>query len=225
MRMIISFSRLLFLIFTGISYIATSQSSTLIYESEADLNWKLGKGWSINTGTGSRHLIEDDLNFRQLEVSQNTSYQVGFYAKISLGTTYRWRNNFNQSRKDEVLLTGQYAYSKKLTKLKVAHRFQSQLRLRSELSINRNRYRFSLEWPLSGRVINTKELFLIGSTEALWSISKKIKPELGQRFSIEIGYQMSKTIQLITGTQLRFDNYNLGVSQSIFFNSGIVMSL
>lgn len=223
--MIISFSRLISLMLIIISSSAFSQSTLLVYEPEVDLNWKLGKAWSINTGFGNRHLIEDDFSFRQVEVSQNTSYQIGFYSKVSLGTTYRWRNNFDQNRKNEVLLTGQYAYSKKLNILKIAHRFQSQVRFREALTINRNRYRLSVEWPLSGRVVDPNEFFLISSTETLWSLSKKIKPELGQRFSIDIGYLLSKKIQAILGTQLRLDNYNLGVSRSIFFNSGIVISL
>lgn len=226
MNMIISFFRsavLFLLIFFCLD--AKGQDFTPIHEPEIDLNWNLGNRWSMNAGFGTRHLIDEEYDARQVEISQNTSYEVGFYSKVSFGITYRWRNTFNANRQDETLLIGQYAYSKKFNRLKIAHRFQSQVRLRENLTINRNRYRFSVELPLSGRKVDLKEFFLVGSTEALWSIAEKIKPEVGQRFSAELGYKLADNLQAMMGTQVRFDNYNQGVSRSIFFNTGLVISL
>lgn len=220
-----SFRSPFFFLLIFLCFDAKGQSFTSVHEPEIDLNWNLGSRWSINAGFGTRHLIEEEHDARQVEISQNTSYEVGFYSKVSFGITYRWRNTFNANRQDETLLIGQYAYSKKFNRLKIAHRFQGQVRLRENLSITRSRYRFSLELPLSGRKVDLNEFFLVGSTEALWSIAEKIKPEIGQRFSAELGYKLADNLQAMMGTQVRFDNYNLGVSRSVFFNTGLVISL
>jgi len=226
MNLIISFFKfIIYIFFLVLCFPIHGQTFKSIHEPEIDVNWSLGSRWSMNAGFASRHRLDDDYAFRQVEISHNTSYEVGFYSKISLGFINRWRNTFNQDRKDETIIIGQYAYAKKYNRIKLAHRFQLQVRLRKNLTINRNRYRISLELPLTGKKVDIKEFFLVSSTEALWSLSEKSRPEFSQRFSLEIGYKMSKTIQLIIGSQLRVDDYNNNVSRKLFINSGFVFNI
>ena len=226
MNLIISFFRLFtFVLLLGLCFPAYGQTFTPIQEPEIDVNWDIGGRWSMNAGFATRHRLDEDYAFRQVEISHNTSYEVGFYSKISLGFINRWRNTFNQDRKDETIIIGQYAHAKKYNRIKLAHRFQAQVRLRKNLTINRNRYRISLELPLTGRKVDLKEFFIVGSTEALWSLSEKRRPEIGQRFSVDLGYKISSAVQAIIGSQFRFDNYNIGVTRNLLINSGIVIKI
>jgi hypothetical protein len=226
MNLIISFFRLVIFIFLlGLCLPTYGQTFTPIQEPEIDVNWRLGDRWTMNAGFATRHRLDEEYAFRQVEISHNTSYEIGFYSKLSLGFINRWRNTFNNDRKDETIIIGQYAHAKKYNRIKLAHRFQSQVRLRKNLTINRNRYRISAELPLSGRKVDLKEFFIVGSTEALWSLSEKRRPEIGQRFSFDLGYKISNAVQAIIGSQFRFDNYNIGVTRDLLINSGIVIKI
>ena len=226
MNLITSFFKLLVFVFLlSLCLPIYGQTFTPIQEPEVDVNWRLGNRWAMNASFATSHQLDENYAFRQVEISHNTSYEIGFYSKLSLGFINRWRNTFNNDRKDETIIVGQYAHAKKYNRIKLAHRFQSQVRLRESLTINRNRYRISAELPLTGRRVDLKEFFVIGSTEALWSLSEKRRPEISQRFSVDLGYKISSAVQAIIGSQFRFDNYNIGVSRTLLINSGIVISI
>ncbi|MCH4822723.1 DUF2490 domain-containing protein [Gramella lutea] len=224
-----SSSRLFYLLaFLFVSTISQSQNFVIQAEPEIAINIDRPNRWSFNFGITNRDLLYFDktsqfrVNF--VELSHFTSYEVGFYGKLSLGLRYRFNELFEDRRKDEIRITQQYSRSRKYNALKVAHRFRFEQRIR-ELTIYRGRYQFSVEYPLNGERIDRNEYFLVMSAEALWSFTKEEKPELGQRFDISLGKDIGGGNKADLGLQYRLEEYNLNSFHGLFLIGGLTISI
>ena len=227
--MTISSSRL-FLLLVFILVAATSQSQNFAIQAEPDIAINIDRPnrWSFNFGITNRDLLyfNNTSQFRVnfVEISHFTSYEVGFYGKLSLGLRYRFNELFEDSREDEIRITQQYSRSRKYNALKVAHRFRFEQRFR-ELTIYRGRYQFSVEYPLNGERIDQNEYFLVISAEALLSMAKEKKPELGQRFDISLGKDIGNGNKADLGLQYRLEEYNLNSFHGLFLTGGLTISI
>ena len=227
--MTISSSRLLLLL-VFILVAATSQSQNFAIQAEPDIAINIDRPnrWSFNFGITNRDLLyfNNTSQFRVnfVEISHFTSYEVGFYGKLSLGLRYRFNELFEDSREDEIRITQQYSRSRKYNALKVAHRFRFEQRFR-ELTIYRGRYQFSVEYPLNGERIDQNEYFLVISAEALLSMAKEEKPELGQRFDISLGKDIGNGNKADLGLQYRLEEYNLNSFHGLFLTGGLTISI
>ena len=227
--MTISSSRL-FLLLVFILVAATSQSQNFAIQAEPDIAINIDRPnrWSFNFGITNRDLLyfNNTSQFRVnfVEISHFTSYEVGFYGKLSLGLRYRFNELFEDSREDEIRITQQYSRSRKYNALKVAHRFRFEQRFR-ELTIYRGRYQFSVEYPLNGERIDQNEYFLVISAEALLSMAKEEKPELGQRFDISLGKDIGNGNKADLGLQYRLEEYNLNSFHGLFLTGGLTISI
>ena len=227
--MTISSSRL-FLLLVFILVVATSQSQNFAIQAEPDIAINIDRPnrWSFNFGITNRDLLyfNNTSQFRVncVEISHFTSYEVGFYGKLSLGLRYRFNELFEDSREDEIRITQQYSRSRKYNALKVAHRFRFEQRFR-ELTIYRGRYQFSVEYPLNGERIDQNEYFLVISAEALLSMAKEEKPELGQRFDISLGKDIGNGNKADLGLQYRLEKYNLNSFHGLFLTGGLTISI
>lgn len=225
--MTISSSRL-FLLLVFILVAATSQSQNFAIQAEPDIAINIDRPnrWSFNFGITNRDLLyfNNTSQFRVnfVEISHFTSYEVGFYGKLSLGLRYRFNELFEDSREDEIRITQQYSRSRKYNALKVAHRFRFEQRFR-ELTIYRGRYQFSVEYPLNGERIDQNEYFLVISAEALLSMAKEEKPELGQRFDISLGKDIGNGNKADLGLQYRLEEYNLNSFHGLFLTGGLTI--
>lgn len=219
---------LLILIFLLVG--ATSQSQNFAISAEPDISLNIDRPnrWSFNFGITNRDLLYFDgtsqFNVNFIELSHFTSYEVGFYGKLSLGLRYRFNELFEDTVEDEIRITQQYSRSRKYNALKVAHRFRFEQRFR-ELTVYRGRYQFSVEFPLDGERIDQNEYFLVMSTEALLSLAKEDKPELGQRFDISLGKDIGNGNKVDLGLQYRLEDYNLKPFHSLFLLGGLTISI
>lgn len=219
-------SAVLFCLISGIS---TAQSDFTIYsEPEFSLNLDSPNRWSFNFGIGNRNLMMEDeqgkFDARHLELSHFTSYEVGFYSKLSLGLRYRFREVFEDSQHDEIRITQQYGRSKKFDLIKIAHRLRFEQRFREETSF-RSRYEFSVEFPLNGERVDKNEFFMVTDTEALWSIGKEQKPSFEHRVGISVGNEIFKDTTADVGLEYRLDDYNNHPASELFITAGISLSI
>lgn len=209
---------------------ATSQSQNFAISAEPDISLNIDRPnrWSFNFGITNRDLLYFDgtsqFNVNFIELSHFTSYEVGFYGKLSLGLRYRFNELFEDTVEDEIRITQQYSRSRKYNALKVAHRFRFEQRFR-ELTVYRGRYQFSVEFPLDGERIDQNEYFLVMSTEALLSLAKEEKPELGHRFDISLGKDIGNGNKVDLGLQYRLEDYNLKPFHSLFLIGGFTISI
>ena len=228
-RMTTSFSKfLLFAIFMLIGYSARSQHFELMAEPDITLNYDPDNRWSYNFEIANRNLaaVDDDgsTGVQHVEISHFTSYEVGFYSKLSLGIRYRFREMFDESRHDEVRITEQFGLSKNYNRVKVAHRWRFEQRLRGNTTF-RTRYRFSVQFPLNGDRVDASEFFMVGDTEALWSLGKYEKPDLEHRFGLALGNKIFQNTNADVGLEYRLGNYLLQSEHSLFITAGLTIDL
>ena len=195
---------------------------------DISLNLDRPNRWSFNFGIANRNRIyfqdESEFNTRFIELSHFSSYEVGFYGKLSLGLRYRFSEMFDDRAHDEIRITEQYSRSRNYNALKVAHRFRFEQRLRSN-TIFRTRYQFSVQLPLKGDRIDQNEYFIAANTEALYSFSEVIKPVVSQRIGLALGREITKTAIIDLGTEYRLENYSREAIHELFFELGLTLSL
>ena len=109
--------------------------------------------------------------------------------------------------------------------MRFGHRFRFEQRLLSELTILRSRYRFALDFPLSGEKLDVGESYLIMSMEALLSQSSAIKPELDHRTTANIGWVISKKSKIQLGLDYRFEAFNINTEYRLFVLSSFILKV
>lgn len=201
---------------------------TVLLEPEFSLNIDSPNRWSYNFGLSNRDLIyaneESIFEVRHVEITHFSSYEIGFYSKISLGFRYRFREAFNENLEDEKRFIQQYGHSRKYNALKIAHRVRLEERFR-EYTTFRARYEFSVEMPLSGLRIDQKEFFLVADSEALWSMGKFEKPSFEHRIGLSIGNDISKKTKATLGLEFRYTDYTNQPESELFIQTGISVNL
>jgi len=231
--LITSFSKLLLSVFfLFISYTGYSQTNFTGYiNPEISINISNESPWSHSFGIAQRDVVytdyenindfnkELDFQYKFLELNHYTSRQIGFHSKLSAGIRYRFEDGKNETR-----IIEQYAYSKKIGRIKIAHRLRLAQRYR-EIATFRTRYRFSVEFPLQGDKVNPKEFSLVTSTEAVWEMGKKERPNLGQRFAAQINYRLFENTRLNLGLEYRHRDYTHSPYVEVFLLSGLKISL
>lgn len=224
--MTISFSRqLLIPFFLMLSAGMFGQGNFGTYaEPKVSVNLDPANRWSFNFGIANRNLIPTEnseaFEVQQLELGHFTSYEIGFYSKLSLGLLYRLRN----ARNDEKRLTVQFGSSRKYNLIKVAHRARLEQRWRPDDSY-RSRYQFSVELPLAGERVDRKEYFLVTSTEALLSLGREQKPSFEQRLGLSIGRELSSGNKLSLGLEYQLDDYTQDTVHELFLLAGLTIAI
>lgn len=228
--MTISYSKLLLLfsIFILSLNLKAQENFNILLNPDIAINIKPQSRWSYNFSIANRDEIYKDENWnftaKHLQLSHFTSYEVGFYSKISLGIRYRFREIFNKKNHDEFRIVTQFAHSRKYNTLKTAHRARFEQRIRNT-TIYRWRYRFSLEFPLNGLQVDKKEFFIVTSTELLYSVGAKISPIPENRLSVSLGRDLGNSTNINIGLQYRYGNYFSNSFTDLFFMSGLAVSI
>ena len=78
---------------------------------------------------------------------------------------------------------------------------------------------------LGYEIIDQNEYFLVISAEALLSMAKEEKPELGQRFDISLGKDIGNGNKADLGLQYRLEEYNLNSFHGLFLTGGLTISI
>jgi hypothetical protein len=227
------FSKLILGTILCVGFLGVAQeNTTLLHQSSVKLNVKTETRWSYNFGTEYRALLAETigksslkLDSQHLEFSHNTSYEVGFYATLSLGVMYRFINPFENDKGNEFRVSQQYSYAKPFNAIRLGHRIKVDERIYKNETVVRTRYRIAIDAPLSGLKLDAKEFYGVLSTEALSSFSKKAKPEIDQRFTLGIGYQLYKNTKLQGDIEYRFENYFNSTEHRLFLNFGLIFSM
>ena len=150
---------------------STAQDNfTGFWEPEIALNYKVVSDYSHNYSIRQRNYFYDDnnlqLNTRQLDISHFSKLRVRDNQSLSLGILYRFRDNFQPDRENELRLIQRHNLFNKPTTIRFGHRFRAAQRTNASQTTHRFRYRFALNVPLSGENLEIGELCLISSLEA-----------------------------------------------------------
>ncbi len=193
------------------SVLGFAQETEFLFQPEIRLNYNPENRWSFNFELTNRNILgdtdESGFEAQHLEFSHFTSYESGFYSKLSVGIRYRNRELFDSSNSDEFRLTQQYSYQPAYNDIRLGHRIRFEQRFYDDETVFRMRYRFGIDIPLRGLKLNNKEFYTAFTTETLYSLSKKSIPELDQRFTGSLGKKISDGFKLQLSLEYRLENY------------------
>lgn len=212
------------LFFLG-SYASFSQNSKSYFsENEFELSFPVATDWSMEIGTGYRRLLQERMEgekisgsrHEHLELNYFNNYEVNKSLVLSLGLRYRFKELFNDAEADEFRIIEQVGISPENSRF--SHRFRLEQRFKEEVL---HRVRYELEFSHS-----ISPAFSFGaSTEALYAVSTRLKPEAEQRFSIGIENSSIKDIGLGLSLEYRIENYALDPGHEFFIVTGVSLSL
>lgn len=222
------FSSRFFWLFLFFATVCQAQTD-VYFQPEISVNHSPKNRWSFNFQLANRNLVIKDgahfLEAQQLEFSHFTSYESGFYSKVSLGVMYRNKDWFNPENSDEYRVTEQYSFAKKYNALRLSHRLRTEQRYYTGNTVYRGRYRFAADFPLQGASLNHKEFYGSLSAEVLYSLSAKMSPELDQRFTTTLGKQITEQLKLQLGLEYRFENYLNEKSERILISTSAIYKI
>lgn len=203
--------RILFGSILVLSFSANAQENfTGFWQPQAALNYRVSSGYHHNFSLSNRSFLyrEENQEFtvRQLDLVHFSKIVVKDNQSIAFGIQYRLRETFDGGS-DELRLTQQYNLTKRPSVVRWGHRFRSEQRITRNPIVHRFRYRFAIDFPLSGQKLDVGEAYLVGSVEKLLSLSKGQSSQYDARFNGQIGWQLGEEVKFQFGVEYRFEDY------------------
>ncbi|NCO62838.1 MAG: DUF2490 domain-containing protein [Flavobacteriales bacterium] len=182
----------------------------------------------MNFALKSRYYLYQDAAFRleqrQLDVVHFSTFKLNYKYNISFGLQYRNRDVFSDSS-NEFRTTQQFNYLKQPFGARFGHRFRTEQRFLDAETIFRQRYRFAVDFPLNGEKLDIGEAYYVCSVEALLSLSNINAPELDQRTTAQIGWQLTENLKLQTGLEYRLEALNINTQNKLFILTSAVLKI
>tara|TARA_R110002051_G_scaffold234092_2_gene295713 strand:+ start:1980 stop:2663 length:684 start_codon:yes stop_codon:yes gene_type:complete len=214
--------------FTGFFSLA-QENFTGYLEPSVAINYKVKENYSHNFAFTNRTYFFNNetyqLKVRQIDIAHFSDLKIKPNQSIAFGVQYRFRDNFEPDRENELRLTQQYNRTFKSRNIRFGHRLRSEQRIQALLTTHRFRYRFALDFPLQGEKLDIGETYLIGATESLLSVAKSTGPSFDQRITTTIGYFLSAPIKIQAGIEYRLENYNEETEKVLFVTSSLIFAL
>ncbi|GAA4804282.1 hypothetical protein GCM10023330_08280 [Litoribaculum gwangyangense] len=202
------------------------ESFRALAETSIAINHKVSKNYNVNFATRSRSFLyrNQTLQYQQqqLDIFHFSTLVLDYSHDLSFGIYYRNRDIFDTGS-DELRLTQQFNYKKQKLGVRFGHRFRSEQRFFNDRTVFRQRYRFTIDFPLNGEKLDIGELYFVSSLEGLLNLSKPDIPEIDQRTTVQIGWQLTENLKLQAGLEYRLESFNVEAQNNLFvLSSGIL---
>jgi hypothetical protein len=201
---------------------------TTFFEPLVAINHKVSDHYKVNFATVSRNYLYRDnateFTVRQLQFVHFSTLSFNSNHSVSGGIMYRFRENF-EDKSNELRFTQQYNYANRPHIVRFGHRFRTEQRITTDNTVHRFRYRFTVDFPLSGEKLDIGEPYFVANVESLLSVVKADAPQLDKRFTSQIGWQFSKTVKFQTGLEYRFENFNQDTQEILFVLTSLILQL
>lgn len=225
------YTRILLLLL-GLFYIENlfaQENLTAYIQPKIALNYEVTNSYKHNFSLSKRSYIFKDktsvFRVRQLDFVHFSNLKIKYNQSIALGIQYRFRENFEDNEQNELRLTQQYNFTFKPRSLRYGHRFRSEQRITSDLTIYRFRYRFTVDFALQGEKLDIGEAYFVGNLETLLNVAKSNLPEYDQRFTANLGWLLAEKTKLQTGLEYRFEDYTHKTSNVFFVLTSLILAL
>ncbi len=178
------------------------------------LNHKVNDSYSYNFTIGSFFNIyrEELYTFSNqgILIDHFSTVSLTHNNKASIGIRYFNGEILNGSANSYLQLTEQYNINEEGIGIRFGHRFRLQQRFvfKGKTYYNQ-RYRFSVNFPLKGQVIDVKELYIITTAEVFWIVAKQFRPKYDLRIDATLGWKISNTFDLLIGASHRIENFTI----------------
>ena len=206
------------------SQISLSQDDLIsFWEPQLAINYQVKNDYSHNFTLANRNFVyrngDLDLDVRQVDIRHFSKLKIRDNQSISLGLMWRNSKLFDDGRLNEFRLTQQYNITSSPTKYRYGHRFRSEQRLFSGLTIFRFRYRLALDFPLQGDVLDVGETYSVFGTEALLSVASALEPIYDLRLRGGLGWRLSPKSKLQFVLEYRLINYTSDTSHALLLET------
>ncbi|MGF1559494.1 MAG: DUF2490 domain-containing protein [Flavobacteriaceae bacterium] len=205
------------------------ENLTIYLQPQVALNYKVTASYSHNFSLIQRSYLFEEQQFRfrarQVDFGHFSDFKIQDNQSFSFGILYRFRENFETSKENELRLIQQYNITFNPRTVRFGHRFRAEQRITPSLTTHRFRYRFAVDFPLQGEQLDLGEAYLVVSTESLLSIAVNNLPQYDQRFTGEIGWLLAEKTRLQVGMEYRFEDYTHKTENVLFFLTSLVLSL
>lgn len=197
-------------------------------ESAFLVNHKFSEKYAVNFALESRYFLYQNSTFklkqRQVDLAHFSTLNLNYTTSISLGIEYRNRELFNNIG-NELRITQQFNYATQKQGMRFGHRIRSEQRYFKTHTVFRQRYRFTIDFPLNGEKLDVGEAYFVGSLEGLLYLSKVLKPELGQRTTTQIGWQFTENLKLQLGLEYRLEAVNIETEKNLFILTSAILKI
>lgn len=194
-------------------------------ENNFAINYSINS-WKLNTSLGHRSVREKigeststELAF--LEINQFITKKISPKLSISFGYKYRDINNIIDEIEhritQQVALVHHKEHFRFVSRLRLEQRFRNQF-------IHRYRYRFSMDVPLNGVKLDSKEFYMVVSNEI---ILQKVKTggRFDNRLSIGVGYVFSQVSKLQLDFTHRMEDLNDEIEHIPFVTTSLLFNI
>ena len=210
----------------------TAQETSLVWQPDFALNYKLDHNWGLNFKTSYRSTLATSIRNPDIKVSSeffdvavNASRDLGFYSDVGFGVLYRFNELVIEESFNEFRLTEQYVYARRINTWRILNRFRADQRITDPFTVFRFRYMISTDFPINGTKLDANELYIVISTESLLSIGSKIQPLWDQRLTSGLGYQLTEKMKLQGTLEFRWEGYNRITRRRFFVYTSLIYSL
>lgn len=221
------------LLFCVSTTLYSQNNSTLFFEPEVEINYKVSQNYSHSFGVEHRTIFYQDSEFeyqtQHLEFAHTSAFALQNNQSVALGIQYRFKNNFNVAQENEFRLQQAYHWENKISPFVLEQKLKMEQRFYTSVTKHRMRYQLGVSIPLqSGSFpdgFTKNENYIALEIESLFEISKTQKPEYEQRLSGVFGWQLRPRTNLEIGLEYRLADYTQHLKHELFFVTGIDIAI
>lgn len=202
---------------------------TGFYEPYINLGYEVTKNFSQEFNLENRTMWYGDqgvpFEIKQVDLAHFSKLRLNDKNSLAFGLQYRFRENFETDKENELRLTEEYSYIKKPNTVEFKHRFRTEQRITSSETVHRFRYNFGVSRSFKTSKIKAGDPYIIGDLETLLSVTKTIKPEYEQRIAAGLGFVLSDLLKIEAVTEYRLTDFTQKLGHELYFVTGFKLSL
>ena len=199
------------------------------YEPYIKLDYDVSKKFSQEFILEERTIWYDDQSFKfevkQIDLAHFSKLKLSDKNAVSVGIQYRFRENFDKDKENELRFTEEYTYTTKPKATEFEHRIRAEQRITSSETSHRFRYNFAFKRSFNGTEIKKGNAYMIGDLETLLTVAKTSKPEYEQRIGAGVGFAVSDLMKIELVAEYRLSDFTQNLVHELYFVTGLKISL
>ena len=199
------------------------------YEPYIKLDYDVSKNFSQEFILEERTIWYDDESFKfdvkQIDLAHFSKLKLSDKNAVAVGIQYRFRENFDKNKENELRFTEEYTYTTKPKATEYEHRVRAEQRITSSETSHRFRYNFAVNRSFNETEIKKGNAYMIGDLETLLTVAKSSKPEYEQRIVAGVGFAVSDLMKIELVTEYRLSDFTQDLVHELYFVTGLKISL
>ncbi len=202
----------------------------LVWESGAFVTYQPFKSWKFNSSivqrTSTFSSPEGNTNeFSYLEINQMVSRKLNPWISTALGYKFRSNDPVDELSSFEHRITEQLGWVHLERRARLVSRLRVEQRIADDSFAQRQRYRISIDMPLSGEKLDPKEFYLVFSNEILYQIEWSDRNSWSDRIGGTLGYLLSQSLRLEVNFIHRIEDFNFAPEGTPFIHTNLLIKL